>query len=383
VYGVFIGLKEYSDPNLNLTFAAKDAQDLQKAFHSGAEKLVGEENVITYLLHNDFSKDNYDKTPDRENIKNTIAEIAQQAQPQDVILFFFAGHGEMTGDQDKVFTLLTEEATMLNKTGISTDDIKSWFSYDGPFKMLANKTVFILDACNSGQATKELIAMARNDDESRRIRQVEDLKDKSGMFIFAASAADQAAYEMPQYQQGLMTYSLLHTLKNDPTVLDDGDFLNLSKWFLQSEAYLNNMVERHGLEQQAQPFGTANVRIARIDEEVRESIQLVGEKVMVVCGNVLNMETFDDNLDLRTQLEKELTTVSQRGTSNFAFSPRKVEGALLINIGYVAEGEKIKTATLKVLKNKEVVIEKEYKNSRVSEMIEELLEDIEVNSLKY
>jgi hypothetical protein len=76
-------------------------------------------------------------------------------------------------------------------------------------------------------------------------------------------------------------------------------------------------------------------------------------------------------------LEQELTNVSQRGTSNFAFSPRKVEGALLINIGYVAEGAKIKTATLKVLKNKEVVFEKEYKNAEVSEMIEELLEDID------
>lgn len=45
---------------------------------------------------------------------------------------------------------------------------------------------------------------------------------------------------------------------------------------------------------------------------------------------------------------------------------------MLINIGYVSEGENIKTATLKVLKNKEVVYEKEYEDSGVSEMIEGL-----------
>jgi WD40 repeat protein len=382
LYGVFIGLKEYSDPNLNLSFAAKDAQDLQKAFQLGAEKLLGKENVFTYLLHNDFSKE-YDKTPNRENIKSTIAEIAKQAQPQDVILFFFAGHGEMIGEKEKVFTLLTEESTMLNRTGVTTNDILSWFSYDGPFKMLANKTIFILDACNSGQATKELMAMARNDDESRRIRQVEDLKDKSGMFIFTASAANQAAYEMPQYQQGLMTYSLLHTLKNDPTVLDDGAFLNLSKWFLQSEEYLKNMVKRYGLDQQAQPFGTANVRIAQIDEDVKESIQLVGEKLMVVCGNVLNKNGFKDNLNIRDQLEERLLSNNQRGESSVIFSTQKVYGALEIEVIYEADKDNyVKEVTLEIIKNGEVVFKKQYKNIEKHLLIEALIRDISTASLK-
>lgn len=372
-----MGVKTYTDNNLNLNFTGKDAQELKNAFELSSKKLLGDTNVVTYLVHNDYELKQPEYTPVKNQIKEIFASIAKEAEPQDVVLFFFAGHGEMTGQEDKVFTLLTQEASGINPVGVSTTDLTSWLSYDGPNKMLANKTILILDACNSGQATKELIAMARNEDESRRIRQVENLKDKSGMFIFAASAANQSAYEMPQYQQGLMTYSLLHTLKNDPSILDDGDLLNLQKWFLNSEKYLGDLVKRHGLQQQAQPFGTANIGIAKVDEEVRSSIQLVGEKVMVVCGNVMNIETFTDNLDLRAQLEQELTSISKRGTSNFAFSPRKIEGASLINIGYVSDGEKIKKANLKVLKNKEVIIEKEYKNTSVREMINEILKDID------
>jgi hypothetical protein len=49
----------------------------------------------------------------------------------------------------------------LNPVGISTKELQEWLSYEGPHKMLANKTILIFDACNSGQATAELLAMAR------------------------------------------------------------------------------------------------------------------------------------------------------------------------------------------------------------------------------
>jgi hypothetical protein len=62
--------------------------------------------------------------------------------------------------------------------GISTKDLEQWMSGENGY--LPNKTILIFDACNSGQATEELMAMARDDDETQRIRQVEDLKDKSG-----------------------------------------------------------------------------------------------------------------------------------------------------------------------------------------------------------
>lgn len=381
IYGVFVGVKNYKDPALNLGFPAKDAQDLRHAFSLSAKKFLGEANVETYLLHNDFELGGMDGAPQRESIRKTLEDIGKKAKPQDAVLLFFAGHGEMQGNDEKYFTLLTEEAGKNNFTGISTKDLTSWLSYDGPHKMLANKTILILDACNSGQATKELMAMARNDDESRRIRQVEDLKDKSGMFIFAASAANQAAYEMPQYQQGLLTYSLLHTLKNDASVLDEGGLLNLQKWFLQSERYLKEMVERHGLQQQAQPFGTANIDIAKVDDEVRNAIILVGEKATVVLENVLNTAIGLDDLDLKGQLAQELSSISQRGTSSINFVQQNITDAYKINIVYTTKDGKL-DATLRLVKGKSIVFEQTYKKMTTEELLEGIVKDVKLNAVK-
>ncbi len=164
---------------------------------------------------------------------------------------------------------------------------------------LPNKTILIFDACNSGQATEELMAMARDDDETQRIRQVEDLKDKSGMFIMSASAANQSAYELPRYGHGLLTYSLLKTLKTSSSTLDEEKFINVQKWFLETETTMDNMTQELGIEQEAQPFGRGNIRVGELDEEIRGGIEIQQEKPMVYCANALNLETTEDDLHLK------------------------------------------------------------------------------------
>lgn len=375
IYGLFIGVKNYKDPMLNLGFPAKDAQDLRKTFSLSAKKFLGDLNVETYLMHNDFELGGMDGSPDKESIRKTLEIIGSKAKPQDVLMLFFAGHGEMQGNDEGYFTLLTEESEKNKPIGISTKDLMLWLSYDGPHKMLANKTILILDACNSGQANKEIMAMARNDNESRRIRQVEDLKDKSGMFIFAASAANQHAYEMPQYQQGLMTYSLLHTLKYDGSVLDEDGLVNLQKWFLQSERYLKQMAERHGFQQSAQPFGTSNIDISKVDDEVRATINLIGEKSIVLIENVLNTNTGTDDLGLRESLSKELINRSTRGRSSISLVQRKVEDAYNINIIYTSKDGGIES-TVRLLLDKNIVFEATFSSLTNDILINDIIKGI-------
>jgi hypothetical protein len=285
---------------LDLKYPTKDSKDLGKVVEAAAKKLLNtstENHVKMYYVNSEVKGENGYATPEREGVRKALQAISKEAKAEDVVMIFFAGHGVMEGDKDKRFTFLTAESTKENLVGISTKDLEEWMS--GEKGYLPNKTILIFDACNSGQATEELMAMARDDDETQRIRQVEDLKDKSGMFIMSASAANQSAYELPRYGHGLLTYSLLKTLKTSSSTLDEEKFINVQKWFLETETTMDNMTRELGIEQEAQPFGRGNIRVGELDEEIRSGIEIQQEKPMVYCANALNLSTTEDDLHFK------------------------------------------------------------------------------------
>ncbi|MFC2129509.1 caspase family protein [Bacteroidota bacterium] len=322
LYAVMIGVNEYRDTSLNLKFPVTDARKLGHAIELSAKKLLGEDQVEIFYLHSGAEKEQGYADPYKEHIIEALAVIGEKARPQDIVLIFFAGHGVLNNEEDKEFTFLTSDATREELLGISANELKSWLSYDGPFGMLANKTILIFDACHSGQATNDLLSLARLDNFSGSTRQVEDLKDKAGVFILAASAPNQVAYEVPSLEQGLLSYCLLHNMKNNPGMLDNGSELNVQKWFLETEDYLNQLVSSFGLSQNAQPFGTANIKIAKVDEDVRNSITLAHQKPMVIAANVLNDLTFDDDLQLKRLINESLLDLSQRGVNTRVVYPK-------------------------------------------------------------
>ncbi len=379
LYAVVIGINNYKDTKLQLNFPAIDAQDFGKALEESSKKLLGNDHVFLYQINSNVKGNNGYNTPEKESIRKALEEIGKKAKPEDVLLIFFAGHGVMQSNGENLFTFLTAETSENNRIGINTKELQSWLSYDGPNKMLVNKTILIFDACNSGQATKELLAMARNDDETQRIRQVEDLKDKSGMFILAASAPNQSAYELPQYGHGLLTYSLLYTLKNNPEVLDETKFLNVQKWFLETEKYLQQLVTSLGYNQNAQPFGTANIRIGEVDEKLKQNIQLGAEKPIVICSNVLNSSIFSDDLKLKELINQQLSSISERGVdTKIIFTRQETPNANSINIIYQTTGEDV-VCKVSLVKNKVSLYQNEISgkindiDSLVAKIIEQVL----------
>jgi hypothetical protein len=135
------------------------------------------------------------------------------------------------------------------------------------------------------------------------------------MFVLSASATNKPAYELSQLGQGLLSYSMLHTLKYNPDILDqheDGTgYLNLMKWFLETEEKQSELVKSYGLRQEAQPYGTANIKIGLVDDEVRNTVQLMDEKPMVYCASARN-ENEEDPLELRNKLNSYLDQARTR-----------------------------------------------------------------------
>ncbi len=356
-YGLMVGVSDYKDDRLDLKYPTKDSKDVGKVMEAAAKKLLNtstENHVKMYYVNSEVKGENGFTTPERAGVKMALESIAKEAKAEDVVMIFFAGHGVMEGDKDKRFTFLTAESTKENLVGISTKDLEQWMSGENGY--LPNKTILIFDACNSGQATEELMAMARDDDETQRIRQVEDLKDKSGMFIMSASAANQSAYELPRYGHGLLTYSLLKTLKTSSSTLDEEKFINVQKWFLETETTMDNMTRELGIEQEAQPFGRGNIRVGELDEEIRGGIEIQQEKPMVYCANALNLDTDDDDLLLKQLFNDYLKNYQTRGEAKVALATQE-KGSIKVNFKYSlgSDGQLQGLASIFINGNKEQI----------------------------
>ena len=323
LYAVMVGVSDYKGDELDLKYAGKDATDLGKALEVSAAKLLGKPQVHVYNLTTE--KEHYN-LPEKKAIQQTLEEIGKKATTNDILLVFFAGHGVMEGEK-KQFYFLTADASKasavesVDKVGISTAELSDWMK---PQSIKAQKRILILDACNSGQAIKDLVKIgdadkgylaARSDDNAQQIKAIDKLNEKSGLFILSASASNQSAYEFGRYNQGLLTYALLKTIKQQPDILEDGKLLNVSRWFNAAEKEVSNIIKQNGARQEPQIVSTTNFNIGIVDGEVMAAIQLPNEKALFARSNFLNATSKTDNLKLRNLIDKELSSISTRGNA--------------------------------------------------------------------
>jgi hypothetical protein len=175
------------------------------------------------------------------------------------------------------------------------------------------------------------------------------------VFILSASAPNQSAYELPHLGQGMLTYSLLTTLKNNPGVLDESQngngFLNVQKWFLETEREQSRLMQSLGLKQEAQPYGTANIRVGMVDDEVRNGIQLMAEKPLVYCSGARD-DSEEDPLELKQSVNAFLETATSRGTSSkLGYIKAETSQANIVKLIYSTSGDMVQCRIL-IFKNK-------------------------------
>jgi hypothetical protein len=270
------------------------------------------------------NKEHY-QLPEKNSIKKILEEIGQKAMANDILLIFFAGHGVMTGEADKKqFYFLTADASTLSTTsavkdvGISTTELVEWMK---PQNIKAQKRILIFDACNSGQAINDIAGKdlaVRNDDKAQQVKAIDKLNEKSGLFILSASASNQSAYEMGRYSQGLLTYSLLKAIKQQPDILEDGKYLNVSSWFNAAEKTVSEISKENGARQEPQIVTNTNFNIGLVDQEVISKIILPAEKPLFAASNFQNSDESiaDDDLDFSKMINLQLNDIASRGADS-------------------------------------------------------------------
>ena len=329
LFAVVVGISDYKGDELDLQFAAKDATDISSAISGAAKKLLNTDGNDHVFMYNLTTGKNHFLLPEKNSIKSVLQQIGKKATANDILLIFFAGHGMMGGEK-KQFYFLTSDASKLSaandvaSVGISTRELAEWMR---PQNIKAQKRILIFDACSSGQAIKDFVKMgnsdqnyltARDDENAQQIKEIDRLNEKSGLFILSASASNQRAYEMGRYSQGLLTYSLLKAIKEDPSILEDGKYLNVSRWFNAAEKSVIDLSKENGARQEPQIVTTTNFNIGIVDQEVMANINLPSEKPVFAASVFLNNdETInDDDIELSKIMNMQLANISSRGTDS-------------------------------------------------------------------
>lgn len=218
-----VGINDYKNPSYNLDYAVNDSKAFVKAIKQGADSLFGEINLFT-ISNSDATK---------PVIMAKIEEIKSQVGPEDVFLFYYAGHGTMSTTENKndsEFYIVTHDVTnlygtadLLEEKAISASEIMNW-----SIELKAEKQLFILDACHSGGALNAFASRG-----SEREKALAQLARNTGTFFLTASQDVQYANEVGKLNHGLFTYALLEMLKGDVDGLDRRITVNELKSYVE------------------------------------------------------------------------------------------------------------------------------------------------------
>lgn len=228
LYLMCIGINAYKNSVYNLTYAKPDAQSFVQKVEQYSSDLFKKINKYEF----------YDNMATRTNIEDAVNKIIAEAKPEDVFVFYYAGHGVMSEEEDGLpaeFYLIPHDVVKMYGRNdlLSTKGLSASWLKDNCAKIKAQKQLLLLDACHSGGAV-ESFAMMRDAATEKAILQ---LARSAGITVLAASGTEQSAGEYAQLGHGVFTFSLLEGMDGAADGKKDGKIT-----VKELEAYLNDRV---------------------------------------------------------------------------------------------------------------------------------------------
>ena len=187
-----IALNDYLDPQLNLNYAIPDARGIQQIMQAKYGQIFGE--VRFYEVFNEKAT--------RRGMAAALAEM-QNTQPEDVVVIYYAGHGEAS---ESDFFFVTHEFELpissrrLERRALSASKLQSYIESIG-----ARRVIMLIDACKSGSAVEGF-----RDQMDRRV--IRRLGQSVGLHIVSATAKQQFAVEHAELGHGVFTYALIDAM---------------------------------------------------------------------------------------------------------------------------------------------------------------------------
>jgi len=237
VYFVGIGVSDYQNPMLNLTYSIKDIQDIETLFKEKNPEL------IPLTLFND--------NVTRENVLKIKPEL-QKTKIDDEVILAISGHGFLSDSLDFYYGTYDIDYRHPEIKGLSYDDIE-WLLDSIP----ARKKLVLMDACHSGEVDKEILESSSAMQFAENVKAVPNTKGTdllldstsiglqnsfelmqelftnlskgNGAVVISAAGGMEYAYEGPDWKNGVFTYSVRKGLEGKEADLNRDNTITVNE----------------------------------------------------------------------------------------------------------------------------------------------------------
>lgn len=203
LYVIAVGISRYAEQALSLRFARADALAMANLFRQRGAGLYGNIHVQEVL----------DGDATRTGILGAFEQAKQRARPEDVLVVFMSGHGFLVGQR---YYFIPHD--FKREKGSLEDDVRRLglpadLLGDAAAEVRAVQRLLVFDTCASGGAME----LAHDGADPFAFRgAIAELGKRQGVFVLAASAANEEAQEVDDLGHGVLTYALLAGLRAVP-----------------------------------------------------------------------------------------------------------------------------------------------------------------------
>ena len=268
--GLFSVPKYQSEDIIDLPFCATDCNELKKVFNNH----LGIDDKNINLVGNDI-----DQEVSKADILKNVIQLRRKAEPDDIIIFYFSGHGF---SENNIGYLATSDTDLdiASDTSIPITRIRDELN-----KSEAKIKMLIIDSCYSGIGTGKKFDNRMSEEFENSL--FSDISE--GWVIFASCKRNEMSYSLETESMSVFTSFLVEGLKGNADT-DNDLIISLEDLRL----YVTKMVSKWSIENNK--FQTPNM-----------NMQLVGR----LTFPVKNPETLDiDSHDLEIKgIENKIQSI--------------------------------------------------------------------------
>jgi uncharacterized caspase-like protein len=198
-YALLIGISNYTKGLDLLPSAVKDVDALRQVLLNPEIGCFTDGDVVVL------------KDAEKGAIETAIYHLFANRKPDDLLLFYFSGHGVTDDRRDFYFT-----GTSTSKEALPPTAVSSVYVQTQMYNSRSQRQVAILDCCHSGAFPKGM--------KAKDIGTVDIKLGGEGQAILTAADSSQYAFEQEGFELSLYTHFLVEGLKTGAADRDeDGD----------------------------------------------------------------------------------------------------------------------------------------------------------------
>ena len=248
LYLYTIGVSEYEQSEFNLTYAAKDAGDIQTLF-------AGDQMPFNQIIAHSLTNDQV-TVETVQSIKNEL----KKTNVDDAVCVFFAGHGVLDVELNYYLAAHDMDFKSPSEKGIPYEVFEDILD-----EIPARKKLIMIDACHSGEIDKDEVALIEEENTTENDGDISfravtstsltrvglnnsfelmkelfnDVKKNSGTVVISSAGGMEYAMEGGEWNNGVFTYCFLNGIKSGKADLNKDGKIMLSEMstFVRAEVF--------------------------------------------------------------------------------------------------------------------------------------------------